>query len=142
MEKRLQTRITLQPFHTINSFHLTNLPTGNLQNPGIGLKLFDVMLPLYGVEKFENKKEDNVITGSFNDTTEKSIINQEGFGSNSTQNISNINSPSQITKLGPIFEAMQKATINTKKFLYKPPKSDQKRGKKQSINLVWCKQRL
>lgn len=130
MDKTLQTRITLQPYHSISHLNLTNLPVGNLRNPGIGLKIFDVMVPLYGTEKFEQKKEDEIVTGSFTDST--NVVHQEGFGNlNLPKEIIENNDSSQIAKLGPVFNAMQKVKLTTNDFLFQPQKS-----KKTPLNIA------
>lgn len=131
MEKRIQQRITLQPFFKLNHLNLTAYPIGNLRNPGIGLKLFDVMLPLNGHEKFELKKEDNAVVGSTDE--KKTAPSQEGFGAshkNDSLEISKtdklkseINNKQSVEKLGPVYLAMQKATVKTDKLKYIPKKS-------------------
>lgn len=125
MEKQIERRITLQPYMPITYLNLTNFPIGNLRNPGIGTKIFDVMLPLYGQEKFEVKKQEDVVPGSFEETNQKNHLKQEGFGANNNTNTSveeELNSSNKIKKLGDVFSAMQNASINTSTVQFKAKK--------------------
>lgn len=65
MEKRIEYMYARQPYHPAYGVRLPSLPTGLLVNPGIGggVKLYDVLLPFHGEDKYEVKKEDSPITG-------------------------------------------------------------------------------
>ena len=65
MEKRIEYLYARQPYHPAFNVRLPNHPTGFLVNPGIGggIKLYDLMLPFHGEEKYEVKKEDVPLTG-------------------------------------------------------------------------------
>lgn len=143
MEKNIEKRITLQPYVPLSHLHLTSFPIGNLRNPGIGIRLFDVMLPLHGTERFETKKQDGVLPGSFEESIESSsVVKQEGFGATKSEtNLETLNSEKINNLDSDIYNAMQHATIKTSSFVYKPPQkkskiTKNKIKKKHKFNLV------
>lgn len=135
MDRNIEKRITLQPYTPINYINLTNTPLDKLRNPGIGIKIYDVMLPLYGTEKFETKKNDVTLPGSFEESKNENVTlkqEQEGFGEQSKND--DINNTTKIEKLGSLYSAMQKAKIKTGKFVFNPIKKEKKNPK--SINFL------
>jgi len=119
--------------------------------------MYDFLVPLYGTEHFNSVKETNNDPGSVsipikNNSlkTEKealSQLKQEGFGNLETSSLKEIddegssqaNSDNKIKKLGSIYEAMKKATVQTSELKYKPKKekiTGPKKMKKNKFHLV------
>lgn len=133
MQKQLERRITLQPYQPLKSLTLTSYPIGMLRNPGIGTNIFDVMLPLYGNEKFEMKKTEATLPGSFEENSLKKV-KQEGFGVVNEEGLVSNNDDKKVANLGDVFNAMQKASINVSAFKYEPTTSGKlKKIKKKRI---------
>lgn len=139
MERRIEFLYARQPYHPAFSQRLTSLPTGLLVNPGIGggNKLYDVLLPFHGEEKFYEKTEDQTLPGSDKRDVErpnkvKDLKDppQVGFGESSASEIKkekNIDSD--------ILNAMKNAQIKASKFSFNPAESQKGKGitKKKTV---------
>jgi len=147
--------------HNTNSTHvmLTEFPVyGEFVNPGIGLQMYDFLVPLHGNERFNLVKETAKDPGSLsvpsntknavkNDSQIVASLKQEGFGDikNDTNDgalleeinqssVSELNNETKLKKLGPIFDAMKKAKVQTSEFQFKPKKNKAKGLKKIKTN--------
>jgi len=122
---------------------------------GIGVQMYDFLVPLYGSENLNSVKNTTTDPGSISlpisDTnnlkSEKEILSslkQEGFGnldesdegkndeSNEVKSEKLSNSPTQasnsdekIKKLGSVFQAMSKAKVQTSELKFRPKKQKQ-----------------
>ena len=139
MEKRIEYLYARQPYQPVFSHRLTSLPTGNLINPGIGggLKLYDVLLPFHGEEKFVEKKKDEILTGSDEQEVDrpnkiKDIKDpkQVGFGEKSDKSeIKKSENNKTVKKIdGEILRAMQSAQIKASSFSFNPTNSQNGKG--------------
>jgi len=145
-----------------NHVMLTEFPIyGEFVNPGIGVQMYDFLVPLHGTEHFSLAKETVNDPGSLsvksNENTfvksESQIVSnlkQEGFGDIQNEKEIEINKDAQldnpiiesselsnnekIKKLGPIFDAMQKAKVQTSALQFKPKKTISKGLKKKKTN--------
>ena len=141
MEKRIEYLYARQPYNPVFSQRLTTLPTGHLINPGIGggLKLYDVLLPFHGEEKFVEKKKDEILPGS--DEREVDRPNkikdikdpkQVGFGqkADDSDNTNEKNIDSDILK------AMKNAQIKASNYSFNPVNSQKGKGVQKKKNSV------
>jgi len=145
MEREMQQRLNEPLNYQSGHVRLTEFPVyGEFVNPGIGIQMYDFLVPLYGTEHFNTVKETSKDPGSITVpicekkfiTTEKdeiSQLKQEGFGIQEVteEKIDNgdphpstsyTNTQKKIEKLGPIFSAMKKAKVQTSELQYKPKK--------------------
>jgi len=145
MEREMQQRLTEPLNYPSGHVRLTEFPVyGEFVNPGIGIQMYDFLVPLYGTEHFNSVKETSENPGSITVpiceknfiTTEKdeiSKLKQEGFGIKEvTEKKIDTNAPppstsyassnSKIEKLGPIYSAMKKAKVQTSELQFKPKK--------------------
>lgn len=122
-----------------NHIVLTPFPLDNhFVNPGIGVNLYDFMVPLHGQEHFGISKNIGNTAGSVPEENPKPSVKteaestlpviQEGFGEPGSSKTTN-NSEKKIEKLGSVFQAMQKAKVKSevKSFV---PKYQKGLGKK------------
>jgi len=139
MDRELLNRFNTPELVAVNNVSLTQFPLGNSINPGIGVQVYDFLLPLRGKEYFETKKpiisEELQAGNEKNQPSEKTfMINsfQQGFG-NSKSASKTLNSAKKNFKLGEVYNAMTKAKIDVDEIKFKPI-TDKKKPKKLSPN--------
>lgn len=128
MQQRLSEPSTHSPHHIV----LTQFPLDNqFVNPGIGVNLYDFLVPLHGQEQFGLSKNINETAGTIpeekpkvpakTENHETLPLVQEGFGEPSSVKTADSNQK-KIEKLGSVFQAMQSAKVKTEKLSFVPKK--------------------
>lgn len=126
---RLSEPIHHLPHHIV----LTSFPLDNhFVNPGIGVQMYDFLVPLQGQEHYGIKKDISETAGTLpedkpspnlkTETTFTPDLIQEGFGHPSSSSTSAATDTKKSEKLGLVFQAMQNAKIKTEKLTYVPKK--------------------
>jgi len=132
MDREMQQRLTEPRTHLPHHIVLTQFPVDNqFVNPGIGVNLYDFLVPLHGQEHFGISKSISETAGTIPEEKPKvplktedpvalSVV-QEGFGEPSSSKTSDPNDR-KIEKLGSVFQAMQNAKVKTEKLSFVPKK--------------------
>jgi len=141
MDREMQQRLSEPPTHLPHHIVLTQFPIDNqFVNPGIGVNLYDFLVPLHGQEHFGISKSISETAGTIPEEKPKEqtktenpstpALVQEGFGEPSSVKVVDSNEK-KVEKLGSVFQAMQSAKVKTEKLTF-VPKKQKGLGKKMS----------
>ncbi len=133
MDREMQLRLYEPYFSGANNVRLSEFPVDDqFVNPGIGVQMFDFMIPLHGKEDYELKKKTEMLPASLPEKNQlvenkearvlNSDLKQEGFGNKDFGEKSQETNSQRKGLEQSILSAMKHATIKTDQVNYVPDK--------------------